>query len=118
VKSICKSVFRSLLVAQENGMREIGIHGYEQIIDDGLSPRLNGGRKTKARQVSQRRRACMNYCGRRALFSFAGRVKWDHHHTLCFRCYRDERNRARIQTSNRAVRGQRSMKTNVEADCN
>jgi hypothetical protein len=41
------------------------------------------------------RKACVDCHGRRAHFQYAGRVKWDRQHNLCFQCFRSVRNRAR-----------------------
>ena len=45
----------------------------------------------KAKQMCQRCR------DRKALYQYRGDVKADHDHTLCFECYRSERERMRAQ---------------------
>ena len=41
------------------------------------------------------RRLCQSCRDRKARFAFRGRVKADRDHTLCFECYRGERERRR-----------------------
>ena len=48
-----------------------------------------------SRQV---RRLCQACHERRARFRYRGEVRADRHHTLCFECYRAERNRLRAMT--------------------
>ena len=43
------------------------------------------------------KRMCQQCGERRALFQYRGEVKADAHHSLCFRCYRAERNRQAAQ---------------------
>jgi hypothetical protein len=42
------------------------------------------------------RKLCLNCAERRALFEYKGEIRWDKHHTLCFECFRDIRNRSRL----------------------
>jgi hypothetical protein len=51
---------------------------------------------TAARESAPKHQ-CQSCRERKARFRFRGRVKADHHHTLCFRCFRAQReaNRAR-----------------------
>lgn len=42
----------------------------------------------KRSEVKLRRKMCASCHLRRAHFMFAGRVRWDRFHSLCFRCYR------------------------------
>jgi hypothetical protein len=41
------------------------------------------------------RKVCRGCERQRALFRYHGIVKWDRYHTLCFRCFRAQVNRAR-----------------------
>lgn len=41
---------------------------------------------------------CQRCRDRKALFQHRGRVRADRHHTLCFECYRSERERQRAHT--------------------
>lgn len=41
------------------------------------------------------KKVCRVCLERRALFRFRGVVKWDKHHSLCFRCFRSQANRLR-----------------------
>jgi hypothetical protein len=41
------------------------------------------------------RKTCIICCERQAHFRYAGRVKWDRQHDLCFQCFRSVRERAR-----------------------
>lgn len=50
---------------------------------------------TAANQSKAVRRLCENCRARKARFSYSGRVKADRDHTLCFQCYRAERDRRR-----------------------
>ena len=43
------------------------------------------------------RRLCRSCAHRKALFRYRGVVKADRDHTLCFECYRSERERRRAQ---------------------
>jgi len=43
------------------------------------------------------RKACQSCHARKARFRYRGHVCADHDHTLCFKCYRSERNRRRAQ---------------------
>ena len=43
------------------------------------------------------RQACQSCRARKARFRFRGRVKSDRDHTLCFECYRSERDRRRAR---------------------
>ena len=43
------------------------------------------------------RRRCQSCRERRARFAYKGVVKADRDHTLCFQCYRSERNRRRAR---------------------
>jgi len=45
------------------------------------------------------RKVCAGCERQRALFRYHGIVKWDRHHTLCFRCFRAQVNRLRACTS-------------------
>lgn len=38
-----------------------------------------------------RRKLCTKNCGRKARFKYRGHVKADKNHTLCFGCFRSER---------------------------
>jgi hypothetical protein len=42
------------------------------------------------------RKVCVGCERQRALFRYHGIVKWDRHHTLCFRCFRAQVDRLRI----------------------
>ena len=70
------------------GRRDWGVNGEPEVADGleahgGSAPTRHGGRLCLA-------------CGeRRPRFSYRGVVKADRHHTLCFECYRAERNRLR-----------------------
>jgi len=44
-----------------------------------------------------RRRNCQSCQGREARFRYRGEVRADRDHTLCFECYRSERDRRRAQ---------------------
>jgi hypothetical protein len=51
-----------------------------------------------ASHLSKRvRRACQSCRERKARFQYAGRVKADRDHSLCFECYRSERERRRAR---------------------
>lgn len=43
------------------------------------------------------RKVCAGCERQRALFRYHGIVKWDRYHTLCFRCFRAQVNRARAR---------------------
>lgn len=47
------------------------------------------------RQVSGSRKLCQRCCDRKARFRYRGSVRADRDHTLCFECYRSERDRQR-----------------------
>ncbi len=51
--------------------------------------------QSSAHASRQVRRLCQQCHGRRALFQYRGEVRADRHHTLCFACYRAERDRMR-----------------------
>lgn len=44
-----------------------------------------------------RRKNCQSCLGRKARFRYRGEVRADRDHTLCFECYRSERDRRRAQ---------------------
>jgi hypothetical protein len=46
-------------------------------------------------QSKEARKLCQSCHDRKARFAFRGRVKADRDHTLCFECYRAERQRRR-----------------------
>jgi hypothetical protein len=46
-------------------------------------------------QSKEARKLCQSCHDRKARFAFRGRVKADRDHTLCFECYRAERERRR-----------------------
>ena len=48
-----------------------------------------------ARQSKRTRQTCQSCLDRKARFSFHGSVRADRDHTLCFECYRSERERQR-----------------------
>jgi len=49
---------------------------------------------SKKRQAVKK--ACVDCRKRRALFRYhGGAVKWDHHHNLCFSCWRNLKNSCR-----------------------
>jgi hypothetical protein len=48
-----------------------------------------------AGQQKQRKHLCQRCRDRKALFRYDRRVRADRHHTLCFECYRSERERQR-----------------------
>jgi hypothetical protein len=50
-----------------------------------------------AHESKQIQRRCQGCGARRALFRYRGVVKADRDHTLCFECFRAERNRRRSQ---------------------
>ena len=50
---------------------------------------------TAAHQSKDVRRACQSCQERKARFSYDGRVRADRDHTLCFECFRSERDRQR-----------------------
>jgi hypothetical protein len=43
------------------------------------------------------RHLCKGCGAQRALFRYRGEVRADRHHTLCFRCFRSERDRQRAR---------------------
>jgi len=49
----------------------------------------------KRNQIKKRRKMCVSCHLRRSRFMFAGRVRWDRFHSLCFRCYRSFSDRLR-----------------------
>ena len=48
-----------------------------------------------ARESKRTRHTCQSCLNRKARFSFRGSVRADRDHTLCFECYRSERERQR-----------------------
>ena len=52
---------------------------------------------TAARQSKAERQLCESGRDRKARFEYRGRVKADRDHTLCFQCYRAERDRCRVE---------------------
>jgi len=48
-----------------------------------------------AREMKRNRHACQSCRHRKARFSYRGSVRADRDHTLCFECYRSERERQR-----------------------
>ena len=48
-----------------------------------------------AHQSKRTRQTCQSCLDRKARFSFNGSVRADRDHTLCFECYRSERERQR-----------------------
>jgi hypothetical protein len=50
---------------------------------------------TAAHESKDVRRACQSCQERKARFSYGGRVRADRDHTLCFECFRSERDRQR-----------------------
>ena len=50
-------------------------------------------------EQKKQKKVCIECRGRRALFRYRGVVKWDPHHTLCFRCWRGQTNRMRTLTA-------------------
>ncbi len=50
-----------------------------------------------ARQSKRSRYACQSCRDRKARFSYRGAVRADRDHTLCFECYRSERERQRAR---------------------
>ena len=52
---------------------------------------------TAARQSKRIRRSCQSCRARKARFRYRGRVSADRDHTLCFECFRSERERRRAQ---------------------
>lgn len=52
---------------------------------------------TAIRESKATRRACQQCRERKARFQYAGAVRADKDHTLCFECYRAERERRRAQ---------------------
>jgi len=52
---------------------------------------------TAAHESKDVRRACQSCQERKARFSYGGRVRSDRDHTLCFECYRSERDRQRAR---------------------
>jgi len=72
---------------------EVGCSGYFQAA--GSDAMVTGGR---ARGLRGAGRLCLGCGERRARFQYRGVVKADHTHTLCFECFRAERNRLRSRT--------------------
>ena len=61
---------------------------------------VTGGRvrvRPAGRRAAAVRKVCADCERHRALFRHHGVVKWDRFHTLCFRCFRARRDRARLQ---------------------
>jgi hypothetical protein len=54
---------------------------------------------TAARESKDERRTCESCRTRKARFQHRGRVLADRHHTLCFECFRSERDRQRAQVA-------------------
>jgi hypothetical protein len=52
---------------------------------------------TAAHESKDVRRACQSCQERKARFSYGGRVRADCDHTLCFECFRAERDRGRAR---------------------
>lgn len=52
---------------------------------------------TAARESKDERRTCESCRTRKARFQHRGRVRADRHHTLCFECFRSERDRQRAR---------------------
>src|SRR5688572_18886894 len=52
---------------------------------------------TAAHESKDVRRACQSCQERKARFSYGGRIRADRDLTLCFECYRSERDRQRAQ---------------------
>ena len=50
-----------------------------------------------ARALKRNRHACQSCRHRKARFSYRGSVRADRDHTLCFECYRSERERQRAK---------------------
>lgn len=50
-----------------------------------------------ARELKRNRHACQSCRHRKARFSYRGSVRADRDHTLCFECYRSERERQRAK---------------------
>lgn len=50
-----------------------------------------------AHESKRTRRSCESCRQRKARFQYRGTVRADRDHTLCFECYRSERNRRRAQ---------------------
>ena len=52
---------------------------------------------TADRQSRRSRRTCASCRERKARFQYRGGVRADRHHTLCFECFRSERERVRAR---------------------
>jgi len=52
---------------------------------------------TALRQIIELRKLCQGCRGRKARFQYRGVVRADQDHTLCFECYRVERDRQRAR---------------------
>jgi hypothetical protein len=52
---------------------------------------------TAVHEARRTRHTCQSCQGRRAKFSYRGTVKADRDHTLCFECFRRERERLRAR---------------------
>ncbi len=52
---------------------------------------------TAARESKRTRRSCQSCRERKARFQHRGAVRADRNHTLCFECYRSERDRRRAK---------------------
>jgi hypothetical protein len=59
------------------------------------STRLRSRRFQRASSKQERVRSCQRCRDRKARFQYRGAVRADRDHTLCFECYRSERNRQR-----------------------
>jgi hypothetical protein len=66
----------------------------EVLVDGGLVRVRPAGRRGRAV-----RKVCAGCERHRALFRYHGVVKWDRFHTLCFNCYRAQRDRARADAT-------------------
>ncbi len=52
---------------------------------------------TALRRTRGPKHLCQRCCDRKARFRYRGVVRADRHHTLCFQCFRSERERVRAQ---------------------
>lgn len=72
---------------------EVGSSGHVQATEHDAV--VTGGRMRRLRGLG---RLCLGCGERRARYQYRGVVKADHTHTLCFECFRAERNRLRGRT--------------------